>query len=296
MPRPDPSSAEGPSNEYVATSPSAEFLRTIDQLIAAIEDGPPGRELDGLRPLATTLTELARTLGYSYSPLEFDHEERGGWHIDGYKTINPWAGQLTVALLSKYRLTGSPGARVREFRDWQVSQLRRDDRDRVLRNLRAWRRAISIAPWGKLRAESDQEQLGGDASDREATPKAKMPEELKPFESGELVFYPDHVELCGVRVCGPAKSRLLRTILDTLRERQSNGKYSGFSGSELAKRGSSTRGQNAVAESVRAFRVNVCKALAAECHIKCGHDDVIENDRRYGYRFTAKITTRDVDV
>ncbi len=115
----------------------------------------------------------------------------------------------------------------------------------------------------------------------------------RPFESGELVFSPDRVDLCGVKVCGDASSGIMRKILDTLREKHDDGRYRRFSGTKLAREAGAIRGQNAAAEAISTFRDKVRKRLREECGIDCGRDDVIENTDGLGYRFTSKIIVRD---
>ena len=114
---------------------------------------------------------------------------------------------------------------------------------------------------------------------------------LAKFRGGELVFYPDRVELCGVKVCG--RRGIMRTILEALRERLPNGRYKAFSGAALARRAEAVRGQNATAEAVRHFRQKVKKVLAEELDLECGSRDIIENDRKHGYRFSERIVCRD---
>jgi CheY-like chemotaxis protein len=60
------------------------------------------------------------------------------------------------------------------------------------------------------------------------------PEPAHPFETGQMVFYPTHVELCGVKICGD-DSTTIRRILDALRSKKSDDKYVVHSGNKLAK-------------------------------------------------------------
>ena len=117
----------------------------------------------------------------------------------------------------------------------------------------------------------------------------------KPFQAGELIFYDDRVELCGIKICGEAECGIMRSILEALRERRPDGHYKAFSGTELARRAGADRGQNAAAEAIRGFRQKVQQLLRDELNIQCGPCDVIENDRRYGYRFCEKIEARGHD-
>lgn len=117
----------------------------------------------------------------------------------------------------------------------------------------------------------------------------------KPFQAGELVFYDDRVELCGIKICGEPECGVMRSILETLRERRPDGHYKAFSGTELARRAGADRGQNAAAEAIRGFRLKIQQLLLDELSIECGPCDVIENDRRHGYRFSSKIEARGHD-
>jgi hypothetical protein len=112
------------------------------------------------------------------------------------------------------------------------------------------------------------------------------------FEAGEMVFYPTHVELCGVKICGDGGATI-RRILEVLCEKKSNGKYVVHSGDRLAKMVDCEGGQNAVATCIMEFRNLVCQALYSEARIECDRlNDIIVNDRRYGYRLSTKITVR----
>jgi hypothetical protein len=89
---------------------------------------------------------------------------------------------------------------------------------------------------------------------------------------------------------------MIRRILDELRHTNSHGRFARYDGNELAKRIECERGQNGVAETVRAFRTHVCEVMLDEANIKVDRlHDIILNDRRYGYRLSPKITVRDAD-
>ena len=69
---------------------------------------------------------------------------------------------------------------------------------------------------------------------------------------------------------------------------------SALSGEELAERaGDSMTGQNDVADAVRRLRGRIEKAMLERANVRCGRQDVITNDRKYGYCLSAKIVVRD---
>jgi len=118
----------------------------------------------------------------------------------------------------------------------------------------------------------------------------------QPFASGEMVFSPRQVELCGVKICGGAESGMIRRILDELRQTNPHGRFVRYDGTTLAKRIGCRGEQNGVADAVRHFRNRACEVILEEANIKMDRlHDVILNDRRYGYRLSSKITVYDAD-
>lgn len=124
------------------------------------------------------------------------------------------------------------------------------------------------------------------------SPAAGPSGELTPFGGGELVFYRNRVELCGVRVCGGARSGQTRRILDRLRAKRPNGKYVACSGAELAEAIRCETGQNGVAGTIRDFRRHVAETLADQAGLKCGARDVILSGG-VGYRLHEWIVVKD---
>ncbi len=101
------------------------------------------------------------------------------------------------------------------------------------------------------------------------------------FKGGDLVFYEDRVELCGIRVCGGKNSSVKRCVLEVLRERTVKGHYRCFSAKDIANRLNLER-PGAVAEAVADFRRDCRERLRDEAGIDCGNDDAVSNQNR-GY-------------
>jgi hypothetical protein len=110
-----------------------------------------------------------------------------------------------------------------------------------------------------------------------------------------MVFYPDHVELCGVKILGDTGTGHSRTILMALSEWTRDGGHGRLSGEALAKRIKADGGIGAVTGCVRTIRQNIITRLAACKHVTCGKDDVIANDGLHGYSLREWITVRRVD-
>lgn len=123
------------------------------------------------------------------------------------------------------------------------------------------------------------------------TPKALKPE--RPFQGGELVFYLDRIELCGVAVVSSGRSSQMWAILDTLKQRLDDRRYKAFSSNALADIVGCDGGQGSIAGSVRDFRRHVAETLARELGLKVERDDVIETSNA-GYRLNAWIVVSDL--
>lgn len=120
------------------------------------------------------------------------------------------------------------------------------------------------------------------------------PEPPRPFEAGEMVFSETRVELWGVKICGG--SGLMRAILEALRERDSRGRFVALSGEELAQRaGNAMTRQNDIADAVRRLRRRIQRVMLEQANVQCGCQDVVTNDRKYGYSLSRKIVVGDPD-
>ncbi len=114
-------------------------------------------------------------------------------------------------------------------------------------------------------------------------------ESLQKFEEGEMVFFDDRVELCGIKVCGAVGSTLIRQILDALCAKNDRGQFVAYSGSKLAKWIDCSGGDVGVAGAIRDFRTKAFSLLRSELRIEVGREDIIQSGDR-GYQLTEKIT------
>jgi hypothetical protein len=113
---------------------------------------------------------------------------------------------------------------------------------------------------------------------------------LKAFDGGEMVFYDDHVELCGVTICGGPRCQNRRSVLDLLRKKKPNGCFVAYSGEELgAKAG--FKGQGTTSGVVRDLRTDIVESLRDQAHLTCGRNDVILSGGP-GYRFADCVAQR----
>lgn len=109
-----------------------------------------------------------------------------------------------------------------------------------------------------------------------------------PFTAGELVIYPDRVELDGVVVLTDQGTGLMRQILLALKAKQDGSIMESLSVRKLAAR---TDPDGDVAKAILQFRDTVTREMAKERGVECGRMSVIESGR-HGYRFAKGITAR----
>ena len=108
------------------------------------------------------------------------------------------------------------------------------------------------------------------------------------FAGGEMIFYPDRVELDGVVVLTDQGTGLMRKILRVLKDKQDGHLHDALSVQKLAAR---TDPDGDVAKAILQFRDTVTREMAKERNVHCGRMAVIESGR-HGYRFTKGITAR----
>jgi|WetSurMetagenome_2_1015567.scaffolds.fasta_scaffold09200_6 CheY-like chemotaxis protein len=117
--------------------------------------------------------------------------------------------------------------------------------------------------------------------------------EPTPFKGGEMVFYPDRVELCGVKIVGDMGTGQSRAILDLLKQRRGDGRYVNMGGEALAKKINAESGIATVTGCVRTIRQSATQRLREKMNLVVGNLDVVTNDGRHGYNLREWIMVRD---
>jgi len=113
-----------------------------------------------------------------------------------------------------------------------------------------------------------------------------------PFQGGKLVFYPDRVELCGVKILGDTGVGYSREILEQLSRKTPGGRFVHRGSPQLAKAINAEGGTGTVTGCIRRLRGTIAKRLKEECGLIVGQGDVIANDCRHGYCFNEWIEVR----
>ena len=141
------------------------------------------------------------------------------------------------------------------------------------------------------------EALGDGAPEKASGNASAPPSTAGPpaqFKGGNLTFYPDRVELCGIKACGGRRNGLIRRVLDVLRAKRPSGQYVALSGTELGAEVGCSGDQNKIAGCIRDFRRNTRQLLLNEAKVQCGLQDVIRSDRT-GYHLHEWIIVQDGD-
>ena len=122
------------------------------------------------------------------------------------------------------------------------------------------------------------------------------PKKVQPFKGGELVFYPDRVELCGVKILADSGLGHCRRMLELLRRKNRSGRFVRMGGEELAK----TIGEEintgiiigTITGCAKTIRSNIKRRLLRELNIECTDDDVLVRDDQ-GYHLDERIEVRE---
>jgi hypothetical protein len=126
-------------------------------------------------------------------------------------------------------------------------------------------------------------------------PSAAPPEQAAPvpFQGGEMVFYSDRVELCGVKIVGDTGTGQSRMILDLLKRKRDAARYVYMSGEALARSIGAGGGIGVVTGCIRTIRRNATERLMEILGVCVGNEDVIINDGVHGYCLKEWIRVRD---
>jgi hypothetical protein len=111
---------------------------------------------------------------------------------------------------------------------------------------------------------------------------------------GELVFFSDRVELCGVRIVSDRGAGQCLLVLRELRRHDSAGRYVRRSADELALAIKAPGGAGTITGCIKRIRDNVIQRFRKELGMACGRDDVVQNNEQ-GYSLRDWIIVRDGD-
>ncbi|HOX08900.1 MAG TPA: DNA-binding response regulator, partial [Planctomycetota bacterium] len=121
-----------------------------------------------------------------------------------------------------------------------------------------------------------------------AKPQGRPVGKPQPFQGGEMVFYPDRVELLGVSIISDKGSERSIKVLGSLRQ-QDAGRFVRRSSARLEE----VVGQDAnIRGCVRTMRENITRRLREELNIECGNCDVIDHSQQ-GYFLKDWIAVKD---
>jgi len=130
------------------------------------------------------------------------------------------------------------------------------------------------------------------AGGRTAAPPLTRAPKPTPFKGGEMDFYPDRVELCGVKVVGDTGFGYSRAILDELARVSNSNRCMYMSRDALALKIGAEGGGASVVSTVRTIRENIRTRLLKHLNLICGRNDVIVNDGFHGYCLNKWIIVR----
>jgi HPt (histidine-containing phosphotransfer) domain-containing protein len=148
----------------------------------------------------------------------------------------------------------------------------------------------------KLLREIDTRRRHIEATCLALRPDQSCPGEAKlasrRFESGEIVFYSDRVELGGVDICSGSRSGSRRIVLELLSRRRSDGAFVAYSGDDLEAEAKRHGAKGTASGWIRDLRDTVVIALRKQMpSTVAGQDEVILSGGP-GYRFAESISVQ----
>jgi len=112
------------------------------------------------------------------------------------------------------------------------------------------------------------------------------------FESGEIVFYTDRVEICGVDICSGPRSGSRRIVLELLSRRRPNGAFVAYSGVDLETEGKRYGAKGTASGWIRDLRGTIVLALRKQVPSTIASEDEIILSGGPGYRFAESINVQ----
>ena len=154
------------------------------------------------------------------------------------------------------------------------------------------------ADWAQImnRIDAKQAKQGTPSSSPNSTVEPEVPIE-KPAPAkfgGEMVFYANRVELCGVDICSGPRSGSRRIVLELLSKRQKDGSFVAYSGAELEAEAKGAGTQGSSGRWIEDLRSDIMESLRNHANIVSQKKDVILSGDR-GYRFAESVTVQFID-
>ncbi|NLX18205.1 MAG: response regulator [Desulfobulbus sp.] len=118
--------------------------------------------------------------------------------------------------------------------------------------------------------------------------EAQPPQPEGTFTGGQMIFYPERVELCGVKVLG-SKAAASREMLKVLAEVKTDGIYKYYGGEQIASKISAENGIGTITGCARTIRNQFARLLKKHLNVEVGDNDILEHTDQ-GYRLNYRIT------
>lgn len=150
------------------------------------------------------------------------------------------------------------------------------------------RQLIDWLAWLEAKVHNQSDATSLTQKDRPTT------ETNTPFKGGEIVFYLDRVEVCGVDICSGPRCGSKRVVLELLSRRREDGLFTSYSGEDLEAEAKRKGAKGRAAGWIRDLRRDITESLRNKASIISLHKDVILSGDG-GYRLAECLTVRFID-
>jgi hypothetical protein len=159
----------------------------------------------------------------------------------------------------------------------------------AFREATTWQAANAPAGWLRVQ-QMEAAVIAPTQTAAPVTGEARAPQ---PFTRGELMLYPDHAELLGVKIISDTGTGLSLKALEVLDARMPSGHWRGFSAHMLAKL-IGADSEAAAIGCISTLRDNIVERLLKHRDLACERDGVIQNDDVRGYHYRDGIVVQRV--
>src|SRR5262245_6824902 len=271
------------------------FVWVCNEIIARLDEAETvaSKDLGDLVRLVDEIQELSKGLELQSSPISWDetiHDHPSDPNAVtiafSVMVVDPTNDKGHAHLLYCRDETRETGEFIRRHFNASPHDLTRL-RETIRTTMRRWIRYTERPDFGKTPAGQPVPVSESTAQSVPARPAPVIPSD---FVGGDLKFYADRVELCGVDICSGSRSRSRRVVLELLGQKRPDGSFCAYSGEDLEAKAKEKGVDGSASRWIKDLRSDI-QRLLSQANINSGTRDVILSGGP-GYRFAKCVSVQ----